>query len=105
MPRNSGARRTMTTRYRAIDVPRQEIDRPCPGCREQLPPHATFCTQCGTCLLAGGTAVSRRPTKTQPNAAILPFPPPEEELDLADIDVVEEYELELELDDVEITSG
>jgi hypothetical protein len=61
--------RTTTTRYRTLD------SRPCPGCREALPPDARFCTECGLCLLSAGTT----------------------ELDLDDIEEIEFEEIEIEI--------
>jgi hypothetical protein len=43
----------------------------CPGCRTELPMHATFCVECGLCMLEvtdQGTVVARAPTAQDRNA-------------------------------------
>lgn len=79
-----------TTRYRAVRADSSRV--PCPGCRTPLPREATFCIECGLCMLdvtSGGTVIARAPT--QPSPVVEPGTPvPTEEVDT----------VELELDDV-----
>ena len=54
----SAAPRIPTTRYRAA----KEHTTVCPGCRTELPLHATFCVECGLCMLdvtSAGTVIAR----------------------------------------------
>lgn len=50
-----------TARYGALPTT-ENAGAPCPRCKQDLPPHATYCVECDLCILdlvtPGGTAVN-----------------------------------------------
>jgi hypothetical protein len=65
----SACPRVPTTRYRAIDASSPLAV--CPGCRTELPVHATFCVECGLCMLdvtSQGTVIAVSPYTAEPGA-------------------------------------